>query len=331
MIPAEKSAAVAHALQQAFGTCEYEDIRPLTAGLSSALIFRIVVRGNRYLLRIITRGDAMNDPSNWFTCMQRAAAAGLAPHVHYTSVKDRIAVTDFIAAHPFARERALALLPQTLHALHQLPPFPKPRFIGSYLDSLDGFVARFRSSGILPACETDDLFRLYSRARSAYRATESDLVSSHNDLKPENMLYDGQRIWLVDWEAAFLNDRYTDLSVVANFLVATEREEAAFLAAYLQEPAGEFRLARFFLMRQMVSVFYFVIFAFFGSAGRPVELNSEVLGFRDFNDRIWSGEISLVGAHTKLQYAQVHRAEALRNMRSSRFEQALRTVRVVAS
>jgi thiamine kinase-like enzyme len=29
--------------------------------------------------------------------------------------------------------------------------------------------------------------------------------------------FDGERAWLVDWEAAFLNDRYFDLDVVANF------------------------------------------------------------------------------------------------------------------
>lgn len=35
-------------------------------------------------------------------------------------------------------------------------------------------------------------------------------------MKPENILFDGVRSRLVDWEAASLNDRYTDLAVVAN-------------------------------------------------------------------------------------------------------------------
>lgn len=326
MIPPEKSAAVTRALQQAFGVAEFEDIRPLTAGLSTALIFRIVVRRRPYLLRIITRTDAMGDPSSWFACMQSAAAAGIAPRVHYTSVEDRIAITDFVEARPFPRETALTLLPLALRSLHQLPPFPKPRFVGSYLDSLDGFIARFRAAGILPANETDELFELHSRARCAYPTISSDLVSSHNDLKPENMRFDGQRLWLVDWEAAFLNDRYTDLSVAANFIAATDRDVQAYLASYFGESAGEYRLARFFLMRQMVSVFYFLIFTLFGSAGKPVKLAAEVPTFRDFNDRIWSGEIGLAGSDAKLQYAQVHRAEALRNMRSHGFDQALRIV-----
>ena len=57
MIPQEKSAAVFRALHEAFGATSIEDIRRMTKGLSSDLVFRIVVRGSPYLLRIMTRID----------------------------------------------------------------------------------------------------------------------------------------------------------------------------------------------------------------------------------------------------------------------------------
>jgi thiamine kinase-like enzyme len=78
-----------------------------------------------------------------------------------------------------------------------------------------------------------ELFELYSRVAHVYpRHDESNLVSSHNDLKPENILLDGDCVWLVDWEAAFLNDRYVDLAVVANFAVNSEADEQAYLHRY---------------------------------------------------------------------------------------------------
>jgi hypothetical protein len=46
MIPEAKHAAVARGLQGAFGVAEFEDIQMLTAGMSSARIFRIVVAGH---------------------------------------------------------------------------------------------------------------------------------------------------------------------------------------------------------------------------------------------------------------------------------------------
>jgi hypothetical protein len=64
-------------------------------------------------------------------------------------------------------------------------------------------------------------------------------------LKPENILFDGSRVWLVDWEAAFLNDRYFDLAMVANFVVTNDAEENAFLQTYFGEPLLEYKLDSF--------------------------------------------------------------------------------------
>ena len=326
MIPEAKTAVVGRALQEAFGVNEFEDIRMLTAGLSTALVFRIVVRGCPYLLRIITRTDAMNDPTRQFACMKSAAAAGLAPRVWYTSTEDRVSITDFVEARPFPTTEALALLPLTLRALHALPPFPKMILYRDYFDALDGYIQKFRAANIMPASETEELFQLYARVQSVYPRQDAGMVSSHNDLKPENILFDGNRVWLVDWEAAFLNDRYTDLAVAANFVVTNETEEEIYLRTYFGEAVSEYRLARFYLMRQALHMFYAMIFLLLGSSGKPIELHAKTPDFRDFHDGIWAGEISLASAETKLQYGRVHMDQVLRNMRTTRFQDALSVV-----
>jgi hypothetical protein len=123
MIPQEKSAPVTRGLREAFGVTEFEDIRVLTRGLSSALVLRIVVRGSPFLLRIITRTDAMSDPTRQFTCRKAAAEGGLAPHVWYTRVEDRISITDFVEATPFPTTDALVRMPKALRTLNALPRF----------------------------------------------------------------------------------------------------------------------------------------------------------------------------------------------------------------
>ena len=57
MIPEAKQPAVRRALHAAFGVNEPEELRLLTGGLSSARAFRIVVRNNPYLLKILRNGD----------------------------------------------------------------------------------------------------------------------------------------------------------------------------------------------------------------------------------------------------------------------------------
>jgi len=330
MIPDDKKKAVARALVEAFDIAEFEDIQILTKGLSPALVYRIVVRGRPYVLRLVVStatapGPGQGDQTRHYACMRAGAEAGLAPQVWYTSAEDKISITDFVDARPFPRGRALELLPETLRRLHAMPPFP-PLGIANPLDVVDGFVRRFRDAKILPESETAELFERYAQLKGVYRRDASDMVSSHNDLKPENILFDGDRVWLVDWEAAFLNDRYHDLAVVANFVVTNDAEEATFLRTYFGEPADEYRLARSYLMRQILHVTAAVIFLMVASRGKALEPIRNAPGFRDFHNRIWDGEIDLADGENKKRYAQVHMNQAVENMRSVQFQDALRVV-----
>jgi aminoglycoside phosphotransferase len=330
MIPEAKQPAVTRALKEAFGVTEFEDIRMMTAGLSPALVFRIVLRGCSYLLRIVTNTDATagpgrGDQTHHFACMRLAAEAGIGPEVWYTSTEDRVSITDFIEAHPLSGEKALVLLPGTLRTLHSLPPFPKAK-AGNYFDVVDGFIARLAKS--LPESLTREMSDIYWRVAHVYpRHDESNWVSCHNDLKPDNILFDGDRVWLVDWEAAFLNDRYVDLAVVANFAVSTEADEQTYLQRYFGEPAGEYRLARFFLMRQVKHIFYAMIFlSLAAAAGKAIDASLDAPDFQGVHRRIMAGEVSLADAEAKLQYGLIHLKRIQQNMSTPRFQDALQIV-----
>ena len=329
MIPEAKKDAVACALWEALGVTEFADIRELTAGLTSALVFRIVVRGSRYLLRIImdTEGGGYGhgDLPRQIACMRAGAEAGIAPRVLYASTEDGISITDFVDARPFPRVEALARLPLTLKTLHALPPFPGPG-AANYFDGVDRYVRKFHAAGILPESESAEIFGLYTQIAKVYPRDDPDRVSSHNDLKPQNILFDGTRVWLVDWEAAFLNDRYSDLAVVANFVVTNDEEEEAFLYAYFGEAPGRYRLARFFLMRQIAHLFYTAVMMLLGSAGRAIDAKAKPPEFRDLHNRIWAGEFSLATAHARFEYGTVHMRRLLENSREARFQEALEIV-----
>lgn len=320
MIPEAKKEAVERALRAAFGVSEFEEIRQLTEGLSTALIFRIVVRGMPYLLRVILRTDAMGDPTRQFACMKAGEDAGLAPRVWYTSVEDRVSITDFVSMKPFPRATALIEMPKTIRGLHALPAFPRAV---NYLDAMSGLVERCKAANLLPESEVGDAFDLFAQVRDAYPRTEADLVSSHNDLKPENTLFDGERVWLVDWEAGFLNDRYLDLAVVGNFLVTNEEEEKTFLREYFRAEPTEYQIARFYLMRQFLHISYVAAFLMLRAEVKPVDADAHVRGYREFHDGVWDGKISLAGDDARAEYARVHLKQALVEMHAPRFAESL--------
>ncbi|MBB6108295.1 hypothetical protein SAMN05421821_102468 [Mucilaginibacter lappiensis] len=324
MIPESKKTAVDHALLAAFGTNTLDEIHELTAGLSTALVFRIIVQGKPYLLRIITRTDAMADPTLEYNCMKAAADADIAPKVWYANIEDRVAIIDFIEAKPFPMEEAKTKLPQLLKRLHSSPPFP---FRINYLDKIGEFIEKFRADKLMPGDITAKLFDFYTQVKNIYPQNAEDMVGCHNDLKPENTLFDGERVWLVDWEAAFLNDRYLDLSIMANFLVKNEVDEKIYLEAYFGEEATEYQHARFFLMRQILHLFYFVVFTIVGKTpDKPIDPDMAVPDFREFHDLIWTGKLSLANMDNRLQYAQVHREQLQHNLGLKRLDEALRIV-----
>ena len=81
MIPASRHEAVERALLQSFGVSAPDEITPMTAGLSTAHVFRIVVHGSPWLLRVGMPASSLThlDPHREFACISAAAAAGIAP------------------------------------------------------------------------------------------------------------------------------------------------------------------------------------------------------------------------------------------------------------
>jgi aminoglycoside phosphotransferase (APT) family kinase protein len=327
MIPQEKSEAVTRGLREAFGVTEFEDISRITRGHTSSLVFRIIVRGSPYLLKIITRAE---DPTRHYTSMKAAAEAGVAPRVWHTDIENKISITDFVEPEPLPVSEALFRLPALLRTLHALPPFSRApfnttcTFLINKGPALDGFLQRFQAANVLPDAGYAEFSARYAEVAGVYPHDDVEMVASHNDLfKPDNILFDGQRVWLVDWEAAFLNDRYADLAVVANQVVTSDEEEALYLREYFGAAPDRYKMARFHLMRQMAHLFYTMAFLTLGSSGKPIDWSGTVPEFGDYHRRMWAGEVDLADKDVKIVYGRVHWERLLQNVRQARYNEAL--------
>lgn len=332
MIPQEKSAAVTQGLREAFGVTTFEDIRSLKSGPSRVPVFRIVVGGTPYLLRIILRAD---DAARHFANMKAAAEAGLAPRVWYTNAADKISITDFVDAVPFPLRDALVRMPAALRRLHEMAPFDgvpnhintSCMFLLNQGPALDGFIRMFQAANVVPKDESEETFARLGQVAAAYPRDESDMVSSHNDLKSANICFDGQRVWLVDWEAAFLNDRYADLAVEANWVVANKADERVYLQEYFGQTPDAYQEAKFFLMQQVSHVFYAMAYLFKGGSGVAEKASENARDVREFHRQIWRGEIDLEASkQTQAAYGRANWEAFLKNTGQARFQEALRTV-----
>lgn len=321
--PQAKQAAVERALLAAFGTTELDGAQPIRGGLSGAGVWRIRVGGIAYLLRIECGRDDLRDPVRGYACMRTAAEAFLAPRVRYADAEDGVAISDYVAPrslaldYPGAGHSLVVEMAQAVRLLHETPAFPP---LVDYLTGLDKLLAAHRGLDILEPAATAELFDRYGELRAGYRTRASDLVSSHNDLNPGNVLYDGERLWLVDWEAAFLADRYVDLATVANWFTADAAGEEALLSTYFGGPPDAEQRARFHLMRLVNHVFMGAIFLNAAMMERPgARLADRTLqgpSLEALRQQLRTGDFDILAWDNRIAYGKARLAAALEGLRA---------------
>ena len=330
-IPAAHRAAVNRALEAAFGTSAVDAITPLTGGASGARVFRISVSGTERLLRIETNRGGAHDPVRQFACMRIASDAGVAPRVYYASADEGIALTDFIRASASAsgpasdaaRRARLSSLARAVAVLHAAPLFPP---FMSFFDAMDFLVGNLETSGVLPAAISQRLATRYRAIAAVYPRSDSELVSSHNDLNPSNVLFEGDRPWLIDWELAFAADRFVDLAALMNFFATEPDDEELVLRAYFGREPGAVHRARALLMQQVNRIYYASMMLQLAVTAKPdFRLSETDLGTRSFRE-VRPGLPPVSSEDGRIRFACVFLHDALEQMESARFRDALTTL-----
>lgn len=320
-------AAVARGLNAAFGVAEPDSIVALSGGLSGAGVFRIRVGGIAYLLRLDQARDGFREPARAYACMQIAAEGLLAPRLRYADAADGVAIMDFIDERPLlleyrgSRDQLVVEAAQTVRALHAGPPFPP---LVDYLDGIDALIDQFQARGLVAPAAMAEVLERYRQLRGRYRTDPLDLVASHNDLNPRNILYDGARLWLVDWESAFLADRFVDLACIANLFAHSPAQEDLLLATYFGRVEPR-HAARLYLMRQVNHLFYGLVMA--GAVGaRPTADDLSGPSLAQLHEALSLGEPVLDSEAGRFDYVRARLTAALEGLRDPRLGAALAVI-----
>jgi len=76
-----------------------------------------------------------------------------------------------------------------------------------------------------------------------------ELVYGHNDMMAANILDDGQRLWLIDWDYAGFNSPLFDLGGLASNNLLTEAQELEMIEIYYQKPTSAELHRRYLAMK----------------------------------------------------------------------------------
>jgi thiamine kinase-like enzyme len=92
--------------------------------------------------------------------------------------------------------------------------------------------------------------------REAYDAGSTGLVSSHNDPVPGNILFDGKRLWLIDWESACRNDALVDAAIVLDHFARSRELEEVLLKTWFGRAPDEALYTRLAPIRALTRLYY---------------------------------------------------------------------------
>lgn len=170
-----------------------------------------------------------------YESMRIAANAGIAPPIRYLDEARRVAVMDYIEPRPLRTYPGglpglMSALGELLRCLQSAPAFP--HFV-AYPDIVARLFAHVRRTGLFAAGLLDPHVERLERISAAYIAGATTLVSSHNDPTLRNTLFDGKRLWLIDWESAYRNDPLVDVSIVLDSLTSPPELKDVLLRSWL--------------------------------------------------------------------------------------------------
>jgi thiamine kinase-like enzyme len=331
-VPAAKLSSVQDAFSAVFGQVDLGRVERLTTGASGAGIFRVMVRGESVLLRIAGATDAFRDPAREYACMRIASDAGVAPRLLHATAENGVVLTDFISSAGSTEDRRvnttpaerLGMLIEAVKTLHAAPRFPP---LVPYLQGVASLLSACRETGILIGNVLDEPLEAVHALMEIYKSPEEDLVSSHNDLHPGNVLFAGDRAWMVDWESAFLADRFIDLAAIVNFFTTTEDERESVLRGYFGDALNDRHRMRLVVMQVMNRLFYAAVLLNFAAAAEP-ELRIYLEDFETFTtSQIRAMTAAMASRPNRVGLRCGMLAEAMRSLRSKAYIDAVAQLR----
>ncbi|QDM26495.1 phosphotransferase [Tardiphaga sp. vice304] len=302
IVPATHRDTARSALAAAFGSAPIGAIAPLMGGVSGALVFRVTSAGRQYVLRMEGAASPLRNPHQ-YASMQIAAEAGIAPRLHFVDDVSRVVVMDFIAEQPLLTfpggQRALAhALGEMLRRLQATPTFE--HFV-EYPDIVTRLWAHVCRTGLFAPGVLDAHTQRLTDIRAAYVWNPADAVSAHNDVLPRNLLFDGEQLWLVDWESAYCSDPLIDVGIALDNFAPSPELEDVLLQAWLGRAPDRAMRDRLALTRALTRLYYAgVQFSAVAAGPRPApDTDVAAPTLAEFRRALRDGRLSPDAAETR--------------------------------
>lgn len=240
-------------------------INPISGGLEGGVSnynYKISLSDQKYFMRV-SCGDAallgIDRPAE-VVALQYTSEAGIAPPIIYFDSQAKVIITQFIESEPnpftLKDEQKVQAFISSLKRLHeldvQLPIVFSPyqtlkKYYLQLLELNHSFPIEFYEV-VLPFCDKIE----------AKLGPFKELCPCHLDLHPGNLLYDGNKTWLIDWEYAAMADPLFDIAVMSSTCFYSSEDRIKLLECYLGRSALTAEIDRLNQMTVLASVRWYL-------------------------------------------------------------------------
>jgi len=264
-------------------------VTPLRGGASGAAVYRVEAATGAFVLKL-----HHGAPEEWpvkLAIQRAAAAAGVAPSIVHVDEAHKGIVSELVVDRGFApfyfdpnrRAMAIEAIGGLLRRVHALPPPPDAKVA----DARKMLASMQPDLASVPAFVGEAIARALATDPPADRAP----ALCHNDVNPSNLVFDGARLFLLDWDTASVNDPLYDLATVAMFLRMDEPTCLRLISAHDGAPVTVVP-PRFIAYRRLVAAMCGAIFLRMSGAASGPETAETVLGLADFYAQLRAGAVS---------------------------------------
>ncbi|MEY2553423.1 MAG: hypothetical protein QOC57_1283 [Ilumatobacteraceae bacterium] len=242
-------------------------IRPLHGGITNRN-FVVTTEHGEYVVRIPGERTALLgiDRAHEAEAARRAADLGIGPAVRGLLESVGTLVTELVDGHhleptPFAER--LDDIVDLVRRFHESGPlagaFPIHRIVEWHARDASAY-------GVMAPPSYERLHQQSRRIEAAFARSAMPLVPCHNDLLPGNVLFADDRVWLLDFEYAGMNDVFFDLANLSvNSELSPDSDErlltlyfgqvttAAWARLQLMKMMSEFREGMWAVVQQAIS------------------------------------------------------------------------------
>jgi thiamine kinase-like enzyme len=239
-------------------------VEPLTGGITN-LNFRVEVDGGTFVARISSlearqlgvkrRREHAATVSAWL--------AGVAPEVVYWSEKRGILVTRFVPGETLEVEQEIGpervrRIVASMRLYHAGRPYVGPT---SPFVTVRAWTAAARRRGAALPVDIEALLAALRPIRRALVARPVLAVPCHNDLWGPNLVDDGERVTVLDWEYAGMGDPFYDLASLAIHHSDGEDWDRQLLASYAgaATDAGLARIALYRVAAELRESLWYIV------------------------------------------------------------------------